>query len=455
MSTILQLRGNFSGTVIGPGDPDYDNARAVFPGGFDRRPAAIVQPADAADVARAIAFARDSGWPLAVRSGGHSGAAHGVCDRGLVIDVRSLKGIDIDAATRTAWAGAGVTAKEYTSAVGEHGLATGFGDTGSVGLSGITLAGGIGFLVRKHGLAIDNLLAAEIVTADGEQRRVDAENHPDLFWAIRGGGGNFGVVTRLKFQLHEVRDFIGGMLMLPATPEVIAGFMAAAEAAPEEVSTIANVMTAPPLPFIPAELHGELILMALMGYAGSDESVLEPFRKLATPLFDALQPMPYAGMFEAPEDDSYHPKAVGENMFIDTFDTGVAETVLKYLRESDASLRVAQLRVLGGAAARVPADATAFAHRASRIMVNLAAFYEGEEDLPVRRQWITSFREALQQQDTGAYVGFLGLEGPGRVRQAYPEATWARLAEVKRLYDPENLFRSNHNVEPASDAGRR
>src|SRR5215218_9477784 len=235
------LNDQLKGRIITPGDPDYDRARTVFSGAIDRRPALIVRAADAADVSRVIALARDSGLELAVRGGGHSNAGHGVSEGGIVLDLSELRALEIDVAGRTAWAETGLTAGEYTAAVGAHGLATGFGDTGSVGIGGITLAGGVGFLVRKHGLTIDDVLAAEIVTADGELLRVDAESHPDLFWALRGGGGNFGVATRFKFRLHEVDTFVGGMLLLPATPEVIASFVAEAEAAPEELSTIANV----------------------------------------------------------------------------------------------------------------------------------------------------------------------------------------------------------------------
>ena len=299
-----------------------------------------------------------------------------------------MKGLVIDVDGRTAWAEAGLTAGEYTNAAGEHGLATGFGDTGSVGLGGITLGGGVGYLVRKFGLTIDDLLAAEIVTADGQVLQVDADHHPDLFWAIRGGGGNFGVVTRFRFRLHDVSEFSGGMLILPATPETVAGFIAAATAAPDELSTIANVMPCPPMPFVPAEHHGELVIMALVAYAGDADAAtaaFAPLRALATPLADMVRPMKYSEIYP-PEDPDYHPTAVARNMFLDRVDDDTARVIVEHLNASDAAMRVAQLRVLGGAMARVPADATAFAHRASKIMVNLAAFYTARTTRPsVRR----------------------------------------------------------------------
>src|SRR5829696_6946748 len=227
---IREFSSKVRGQLIRLYDDGYDEARTVFYGGFDRRPALIVRVEDAADVSRVVALARERGLELAVRSGGHSVAGHSVSDGGIVLDLSEMKGLEIDVEGRAAWAQSGLTAGEYTAAAGAHGLATGFGDTGSVGIGGITLGGGVGYLVRKHGLTIDDLLAAEMVTADGELLRVDAETHPDLFWAIRGGGGNFGVATRFQYRLHEVDTIVGGMMILPATPDVISSFVAAAKA---------------------------------------------------------------------------------------------------------------------------------------------------------------------------------------------------------------------------------
>jgi FAD/FMN-containing dehydrogenase len=448
---LPRLRAAFDGQVIAPDDAGYDQARALFYGGWDLRPGAIARPVDAAGVARVVTLAAESGLELAVRSGGHSNAGHSTTEGGIVLDLSAMTALDLDPEGRTAWAQTGLTAGAYTAAAGEHGLATGFGDTGSVGIGGITLGGGVGYLVRKHGLTIDDLLAAEVVTADGRILQVDAETHPELFWAVRGGGGNFGVATRFRFRLHELPLIVGGMLLLPATTEVVAGFVAAAEAAPEELSGIANVMVAPPLPFLPEAAHGQLVVLALLAYAGdadAGERALAPFRALAEPLADMLQPMPYAGMYP-PEEEDYHPTAVGRTMLIDTVDQQVATTIMRHLEASDAPVRVAQLRVLGGAMARVPADATAFAHRSSRIMVNLAAFYDGPADRAVRQAWVDDFAAALHQGDGRVYVNFLGDEGPDRVREAYPGPTWDRLVEVKRRYDPHNLFRRNQNIPPA------
>ena len=412
----------------------------------------IARVAGPDDIARVIAHARETGTELAVRSGGHSPAGHGVSDGGIVIDLSALRSFELDAAGHTAWAGAGLTAGAFTVAAGEHGLATGFGDTGSVGISGITLAGGIGFLVRKHGLTVDNLLAAEIVTADGRLRRVDAETKPELFWALRGGGGNFGVVTRLKYRLHPVDTVVGGLLVLPATPEVIAGFVAEAERAPDELSTIANVMPAPPLPFVPEERHGSPVVMARMVSAGDVEAgqrAIAPFRALAEPVADLLRPMKYPELY--PDEQGHRPVAVARATFAGSVGSRQAETILERIGESSATMAACEIRVLGGAMARVPADATAFAHRQSRMMINVAAIYDpSTSERSEHAAWARGLSAELDDGNPGAYAGLLADEGGQRVRAAYPGATWERLAAVKATYDPDNMFRLNQNVPPAA-----
>ncbi len=448
--SVEKLRTDFKGLVIVPGDTDYDKARTVFYGGVDHHPAVIIRVINANEVSRVIALVRETGLELAVRSGGHSGAGHSTTEGGIVLDLSGMKDLQINVQEKTAWAETGLTAGEYVAAAAAHGLTTGFGDTGTVGLGGITLGGGVGYLVRKHGLAIDNLLAAEVVTADGELLHVDDQNHPDLFWAIRGGGGNFGVATRFKFQLHEVDKILGGMLCLPATAATIASFIAEAESAPDELSTIANVMTAPPMPFLPADVHGKPIIMAMMVYAGDievGEQFISKFRSIATPYADMIRSMAYPEMFP-PEEGEYHPVAASRTMFIDHVTRSDAEMILNRLQSSDASMAVTQLRVLGGAMSRVPADATAFAHRSSRIMVNLAALYEKPDEKEIHEAWVTEFAAALRQSDNGAYVNFLADVDETQVRAAYPGSTWDRLRQVKAKYDPTNLFRLNQNIPP-------
>ncbi len=452
---MTELRAKFNGQLITPTDPSYDFSRTTFYGGFDQRPAAIVRPEGVPDVARVVTFARQAGLELAVRGGGHSNAGFSTTEGGLLLDLKAMRALDIDLKHGSAWAETGLTAGEYTAAAAAHNRATGFGDTASVGIGGLTLGGGVGYLTRKHGLTIDHLLAAEIVTADGQALHLDADTNPDLFWAIRGGGGNFGVVTSLEFRLHELNGIVGGMLILPATPETVTGFIEAAEAAPDELSTIANVMPAVPMPFIPPEQHGRLVIMAFLAYAGPEEAgqhALAPFRSLAKPIVDMLRPMSYPEMFP-PEDGSYHPMAVSRTLFLDRVDRQSAQTIIAALQASDASLRAVQLRVLGGAMDRVPVEATAFAHRHSRIMANVAAFYTSPQEKPRRTTWVNELAAAIQQSDTGAYVNFIGEEGiasPEMLRLAYPPPTLERLAAIKARYDPTNFFHRNHNIPPAA-----
>jgi FAD/FMN-containing dehydrogenase len=452
---LSKLRARLNGRVIGSADPGYDDVRRGFFTGFDRRPAAIVRAADASEVARVVAVARETGAELAVRSGGHSRAGHSTSEGGIVLDLSAMNAVEIDTAGRTAWAQAGVTAGAYTTAAGEHGLATGLGDTPSVGLGGITLAGGIGFLVRKHGLAIDDVLAAEVLTADGELLHVDEKSHADLFWALRGGGGNFGVATRLRLRLHEVDQVVGGMLLLPATSDVITGLVAAADAAPEELSLIASVLLAPPLPFIPVEQHGKPVVIAMIVYAGAAEAgarAIAPIRALATPLADMVRPIRYPEIFAGPEGPRPAFDA-GTNMLVDGLAAGAGETILEHLETATAALAGVQLRVLGGAMARVPDDATAFGHRGAKLMVNIAAMYGGAEERSEHETWVGSLAQALSAGTTArAYVGFIGDEGAEGVRRAYPPATLERLARVKRQYDPDNVFRLNSNVPPEASA---
>jgi FAD/FMN-containing dehydrogenase len=449
--SIEELRTIFPDRVIAPDDAEYDTARTTIYGGIDHRPAVIIRVTNEDEVARVIALAHSTGMEISVRSGGHSVLGHSISDGGIVLDLSRMRDLQIDAEACTAWAEAGLTAAEYANAVGTYGLATGFGDTGSVGIGGITLGGGVGYLVRKYGLTIDSLLAAELVTADGQFLHVDDKTNPDLFWAIRGGGGNFGVVTRFKYRLHQIPSAVGGMLFLPATVDSIASFISLAESAPEELSTIANVLTAPPMPFLPEEYHGKPVIMGMLVYAGDvteGERVIAPFRQIATPLADMMRAMKYQDIYQ-PEPEDYHPVGANRTMFVDAIDRQVAQTILDYLTSSSATMAVAQLRVLGGAMARVPVDATAFAHRNSKIMVNAAALYDKPEQKAEHEAWATNFSAALQQTDKGAYVNFLSSEGEDSLRAAYPQQTLKRLAAIKAEYDPTNLFHLNQNIVPA------
>lgn len=450
---IEMLGSMIRGSVIAPHHADYDAMRTVALAQFDRRPTAIVRVANAADIAAVLNFAQATDLPVAVRSGGHSTSGFSCADGALVIDVRDLNRIEIDAEARTAWAGAGMTSGEVTRAVEQHGLIVGFGDSATVGIAGLTLGGGIGYLVRKHGLTIDSLLAVEIVTAAGDIIIADAHNHADLFWALRGGGGNFGVVTRFKYRLHPLPSFTGGPLVLPPTPEVIAGFAALADAAPNELSAIAMIMPLPPIPAIPAEAHGRLAFVAMMAYAGAPEAAqkaLAPFRALATPLADMIAEGPYSSLYMLDPPPEMRAMVAIRSRFTDRFGIEEARALSAAAVSCTAPMSMSQIRVLGGAHAEVPADATAFGHRRSRFMVSFLAMYGGGPDVVAAQEhWVSDALNSVVPVGDGTYVNFIGAsDSRNAVAAAYPAATFERLRWVKHRYDPENLFRLNTNIVP-------
>lgn len=450
--TLDLLRREISGEVIEPSSPTSPRGDRVFYQEFAaRRPRAVIEVVDAPDVSRVVGYARETGIELAVRAGGHSIMGHSSSDGGLVLDLSRLKDIDVDRETRTAWAGAGLLAGEYTAEVGKHGLITGFGDTPSVGIAGITLGGGVGFLHRKLGLTLDNLLGAEIVTADGAIRHVDEESDPDLFWAIRGGGGNFGVVTKLHYHLHPLPTVLGGMMVLPATPRLVADFVEWAREADDDLSVIGGIAVAPPLPFLPDHVHGELVLMAMLAHAGEGgvaEGEVGRLRSLGTPLVDTVQEMPFTDIYEGEEGPPQPVAISGRSLLSDGFSVEHAEQVIASLRSATADMNVVQIRVLGGEVARVPADATAFAHRDRAMIINVAAVYSEPARRDEHEAWVEGLQEQVRVGPRGAYLNFHADDSSQAMRDLYPGSTWERLVDVKTKYDQDNIFRSNHNVEP-------
>lgn len=447
---LEELGAYIKGRVITPDDLEYDAFRALSLSNWNHKPAIIARVLDAEDVAAALRFARANDMEVAIRSGGHSVAGFGGCDGGMVIDMRDIDSLQIAADKSFVWAGAGLMAGEVTMALEKLGVIIPFGDASTVGIGGITLGGGVGYLVRKHGLTVDSLLAVEMVTAGGEIIIADEFNHPALFWALRGGGGNFGVVTRFKYRLHPLPEFTGGPLVLPATPEILAGYIAAAEKAPEELSTIIMVMPAPPLPFVPEAAVGQTVIIGMLAFAGPSRDAgkaLAPFRALAEPLADLVGPAPLSSLY-LPEDPDPKPAVCIRSMFTQGLDVGQANKILALLDECDAPMRMAQIRVLGGAAARVPADATAFAHRHARVMVSFLSMDAPQETVRHER-WVRHCLAEMRGPDTSVYVNFIANEGPDRIMDAYPRATWNRLRLVKRQYDPHNVFHLNQNIPPA------
>jgi FAD/FMN-containing dehydrogenase len=446
---LAELARALGDRLVRPGDADYETGRQVLNAAIDRHPAAIVRATGVDDVVRAVTLAHASGVPLAVRGGSHSEAGFGTVDGGVVLDMAGLDELAIDPARRVARVGGGVRAGAYVEAAAAHGLVTPFGDTATVGIAGLTLGGGVGWLSRRHGLTIDSLRAVELVTADGGRITASATEHPDLFWALRGGGGNFGVVTALELDLHPLGPVYGGALFLPLTAAVVRGVVDLAAVAPDELTIIAAAMRMPSAPFVPAEVVGTPAFAILPAFAGDLEEgarVLAPFRALATPLVDGLAPLPFPAMYAMTAEGSKRQAGVIRSHFLAALDAAGIEAIVETLPTAPTPTAMVQVRVLGGAIARVPADATAYAHRDAGLLVAVIAAGYDPARTPEVAAWAERLAAAIAPDPVGAYVNFLGDEGEARVRAAYGEATWTRLLEVKRRWDPTNLFRSNQNL---------
>jgi FAD/FMN-containing dehydrogenase len=454
-STGVQSLGQrLLGSLITPDHAEYDAARRVWNKEFVRQPALVVRAADALDVVQAVAYARNHHLPFAIRSGGHSLAGFGTVDRGVVLDLSRLKSVSIDPETQTAWVQPGITSAELAPLAAEYGLGLSTGDAPTVGLGGLTLGGGIGFMVRKYGLTVDSLLSAQVVTARGNLITASAREHPDLFWALRGGGGNFGVVTNLQYQLRPVGTVLGGPIISPATKESVRAYVQRALAAPDGLTTITFLMKAPPLPFIPAALHGTLILLILAVYVGDlaeGRVALAPLAELGPGTVDLTAPMTYPAIFDLTKDPTVSAHHYGRSTFLRDFPDELIDIALAQVERGTSPLSFAQIRPLGGAFARVPAEATAFAHRDKAYMLSIINDWDGpgaEESGP-HRAWVDAFWAQVRPFGSGVYVNFLEAAEEARIRDAYPSATYARLAAAKQRYDPDNFFRMNQNIAPA------
>ena len=447
------LGPGFRGRVITPDADDYRRARRVNNAAVDRHPALIVRPTDADEVALVVVHAQEHGLPLVVRAGGHSMAGHGTADGALLLDLSDMRDVEIDPVGRTAWADAGILAGEYTAATHPLGLVTPFGDTGSVGVAGITLGGGVGWLVRKHGMTIDSLLAVEIVTADGRRRTASAVEEPDLFWAVRGAGANFGVVTRLQFRLHPLNDVLAGDILLPATREVLRSLVPVLLAAPDELTAMPLIMPAPPDPEIAEEHHGRLVVKLSVAWSGSPDAgdrALAPLRALGSPISDTVTWKPYPDLFSPVDRDREPTWAVSSRgLFADSLDDAMIDVIQRRLTEPGAPDALVQLRVLGGEMARVPADAAAFGWRDQPLLLWLVTPDPDIARAAELEAWTATFRAEMPADGAATYVNFMGAEDADAVRGAYPPAAYARLRELKRRYDPDNVFRANHNIRPA------
>lgn len=452
----------FGGQAVLPGDADYDRARSVWNGMIDRRPAVVARCATQRDVADAIAFARDEGLPLAVRGGGHNVAGHATCDGGVVVDLSPMRAVDVDPLSRVVLVDGGATWADVDQATQPHGLAVPGGEVSETGVAGLTLSGGVGMVRRKYGLSCDNLLAADVVLADGRFVRASFDENPDLFWALRGGGGNFGVVTRFTFQAHPVGpEFakLGVLYPIDAAADVLRAWRAFTDVAPDEATTAVNFWRIPAIPDFPTELHGKATVMIEGMYAGDVEEGLRLFRPLqglGEPLIDLTGPMTYLESqtgFDAfvPAGLRYYWKALNLASLHDE----VIAAVVDGARRVPEGRSLMVLRHLGGAIARVPANATAFGNRSAPYNLSLDATWEDPAEDDVHVSWVRGFWNAMRAHASGVYLNFPGFgeEGEALVRAGLGE-NYVRLQQVKRRYDPANVFRLNQNVTPAATEER-
>jgi FAD/FMN-containing dehydrogenase len=454
---LERLRDSIHGLVIGPDHEGYDEARSIWNGAIDRRPACIARCTGVADVVAAVRFARERELPVAVRSGGHGVGGHAICDGGLVIDLSPMQGIRVDPAGRTARAEAGVLWGELDRETQLHGLATVGGIVTHTGIAGLTLGGGIGWLMRKHGATVDNLVSVDLVTAEGELLTASEDQNPDLFWGLRGGGGNFGIVTSFEYRLHPVGPIVlAGPIFhrLEDAREVLRFYREFIAAAPDELTTIFDLSVAPPLPFLPEDVHGNPIVMVGACYAGAPEDGIEavrPLKEFGTPIVDLLEPKPYTAlqsMFDPLVPHGWH--RYWKSVELPPLTDDAIDTLVEHAFAVTSPKSYCIVFQLGGALARVGEDETAFSQRDAAHNVNINAVWT-EDDVAGERHvaWARDFYSAMQPHARErVYVNFLGDEGAHRVRQAYGVRQYERLAKLKRRYDPTNFFRLNQNIEP-------
>jgi FAD/FMN-containing dehydrogenase len=442
--------------VLTPADEDYDQARRVYNAAFDTRPALIARPRDAQEAASAILCARERDLPLAVRCGGHSIPGHSTVDGGLVVDLSAhMGGVAVDPQTSRIRAGGGALLSSLGEAAQAHGLVVPVGHVSNTGVGGLTLGGGTGWLMRRYGLTIDSLRAAEVVLATGDVVRASEDEHPDLFWALRGGGGNFGLVAEFEFEGHPLgRELLAGMLVYPLDEarEVLAFTREWMEEAPDELTSFPVLVTAPPLPPFPPELRGRPVLAVGVAYAGPVEDgrrALEPLRRFASPALDMAVPMPYLALqtmldATAPPGLHYYNRAE----WLDDLDEAAIAMLVEHFERVSSPLSQVILGRMGGAVSRIPTEATAFPHRQARNLLWIVTGWMPEEDAEPHLAWARTIHGAMKPFAAGGvYVNALGDE-PHRVRAAYG-TNWERLREVKRAYDPDNVFRRNANIPPA------
>ena len=453
---IEDFKKNFKGELLQPDDSDYDNARKIWNATIDKHPALIARCTSTSDVVHAVNFARDNALLLAVRGGGHNIAGNAMCDDGMVIDLSLMKAALVDPGKRRISIEGGATLKDFDAATQAHGLATPLGINSTTGVAGLTLGGGFGWLSRKYGMTIDNLESAEVVTAAGQVLHASATEHPDLFWALRGGGGNFGVVTRFEFRLHPVGpDVLSGLIVYPfaQAKAVLQQYREFAAKAPDELAVWVVLRQAPPLPFLPAEVHGKEVIVLALCYAGDakqGEPLIAPLRTFGTPLGEHVGVQPYTAWQQA-FDPLLTPGARNywKSHNFTKLDDGLFDTVIGAIKKLPSPQCEIFFGAIGGATTRPAPSSAAYAHRDALFVMNVHGRWEDAADDQRCITWARDFFKASAPfASGGVYVNFLTADEGDRVRSAYGPS-YDRLAQVKRSYDPDNLFRVNQNILPA------
>jgi len=453
-AAVDDFRSTLRGELIRPGDAGYEEARKVYNAMHDRKPAVVVRCVDAGDVIAAVNFAREFGGDLSVRGGSHSAPGFGTNDGGVVIDLSPLKGIRVDPRARIARAEGGCTWADFNHATHAFGLASTGGIVSTTGISGLTLGGGIGYLARGCGLALDNLLSADVVTADGQFLVASESENEDLFWALRGGGGNFGVVTSLEYGLHPIKDILAGVFVFPLerARELFEFFREYIETAPEELGAFPAYLVAPPLPFLPEKEHGKTFCGIVACWAGpldKGEQALAPIREVAPTVGEMVAPMPYPAI-NALFDELLPPglQQYWKGSFAGELTDGAIEAHLKFGPEIPTVNCAMHIYPINGACHRVSPDATAFAYRDATFATVIAGAWPDPADNEKNVKWVRDYYKALEPHSAaGGYINFMDADDQGRIKDNY-KGNYQRLVDVKKKYDPTNLFRMNQNISP-------
>ena len=454
-AALASFERQFRGDVITPKHPAYEDARKVWNGMIDRRPLLIARPGDPADAATVVRLAREFRLELAIRGSGHNVAGSAVCEGGIVCDLSRLQSVEVDAAGRTARAQGGATWGDFNRASHAIGMATTGGMVSTTGIAGLTLGGGLGWLMRAHGLACDQLVSVNLVTADGTNVTCDAENNPDLFWAVRGGGGNFGIATTLTYRLHPVDTVLGGLLIYPLerAPEVLAHYHQYCQDAPDHVTTAVAFATAPNIDAFPESVRGRPICMVALCAIGASEaveSVIAPLRRFGPPALDLVGPTSYPAL-QSSLDAGSPPFARNywKSGYVGALSPDLVDKLVDNFARAASPMSQVLIHQMGGAVARVDEQATAFANRTSPYLINIVGMWQSQDGDEANIDWTRRYWDAIKHAATGKYVNYVGDDQTERIESIYPPPTLKRLIAAKARWDPDNFFRANHNIPPA------